>query len=58
MRVRVMERDPARLAAVAADWGVKVIAGQAIEVTQIAIANTYLREVDAETRRAMREVVR
>jgi hypothetical protein len=58
MRVRVMERDPARLAVVAADWGVKVVAGQAIEVTQIAIANTYLREVDAETRRAMREAKR
>jgi len=58
MRVRVMELDPARLAAVAADWGVKAVAGQAIELTQIAIANTYLREVDAETRRAMREAKR
>jgi hypothetical protein len=37
---------------------VKVVAGQAIEVTQIAIADTYLREVDAETRRAMREAKR
>jgi hypothetical protein len=58
MRVRVMERDPARLAAVAADWGVKVVAGQAIEVTQIAIADAYLRDVEAEARRAMREAKR
>lgn len=58
MRVRVMERDPARLAAVAADWGVKVVAGQAVELTQIAISDAYLRDVDAEARRAMREAKR
>jgi len=58
MRIRVMERDPARLSAVAADWGVKAVAGQAIELTQIAIADTYLREAEAEARRAMREVKR
>jgi hypothetical protein len=48
-----MERDPARLAAVASAWGVKVVAGQAVEITQVAIANAYLREVEAEAR--MRE---
>jgi hypothetical protein len=58
MRIRVMERDPARLAAVAADWGVKAVPGQATEVTQIAIADAYLRDLEAETRRAMREAKR
>jgi len=58
MRVRVMERDPARLAAVATDWGVKVVAGQAVELTQIAISDAYLRDVEAEARRAMREAKR
>lgn len=53
-----MERDPARLAAVAADWGVRAVTGQAIEVTQIAIADAYLRDVEAETRRAMQEAKR
>ncbi len=49
-----METDPVRLAAMAEDFGVRAVAGQAVAVTQIAIADAYLREVDAETRRAMR----
>jgi hypothetical protein len=49
-----METDPVRLAAMAKDYGVRVVAGQAVAVTQVAIADVYLRELDAETRRAMR----
>jgi len=49
-----METDPVRLAALAADYGLRVLPGQAVEITQVAIADVYLRELDAETRRAMR----
>jgi hypothetical protein len=53
MRVRVLERDPTRLATLASAWGVKVVPGQAVEIMQVAIADAYLREVEAEAR--MRE---
>ena len=43
-----------RLAAIAADYGLRVQPGQAVAITQVAIADAYLREIEAETRRAMR----
>jgi hypothetical protein len=49
-----MEADPDRLAALAADYGLRVLPGQAVAITQVAIADAYLREIEAETRRAMR----
>ena len=54
MRIKIMEKDPARLHAMAEDFGVKAPEGQAIELVQIAIASAYLNEINAETRRAMR----
>lgn len=54
MRIKIMEKDPARLRAMAEDFGVKVPQGQTIEMMEIAIASAYLNEINAETRRAMR----
>ena len=54
MRIKIMEKDPARLRAMAEDFGVKVPQGQTVEMMQIAIASAYLNEINAETRRAMR----
>lgn len=54
MRIKIMEKDSARLRAMAEDFGVKVPQGQTVEMMQIAIASAYLNEINAETRRAMR----
>lgn len=54
MRIKIMEKDPARLHAIAEDFGVKVPPGQSIEMMEIAIASAYLNEINAETRRATR----
>ena len=54
MRIKIMEKDPARLRAMAEDFGVKVPQGQTVEMMEIAIASAYLNEINAETRRAMR----
>ena len=54
MRINIMEKDPARLRAMAEDFGVKVPQGQTVEMMEIAIASAYLNEINAETRRAMR----
>ena len=55
MRIKIMEKDPARLRAMAEDFGVKVPQGQTVEMMEIAIASAYLNEIIAETRRAMRD---
>ena len=55
MRIKIMEKDPARLRAMAEDFGVKVPQGQTVEMMEIAIASAYLNEINAETRRAMRD---
>lgn len=52
MRVRLMEKDPARLRQIAEDWGVKAPPGQSPEVVAVAIASAYRRELEAEERRA------
>lgn len=54
MRIKIMEKDPARLRAMAEDFGVKVPTDQSVELIQLAIASAYLNEINAETRRAMR----
>lgn len=54
MRIKIMDKDPARLRAMAEDFGVKVPQGQTVEMMEIAIASAYLNEINAETRRAMR----
>lgn len=56
MRVVVMESAPERLRDVAQSWGVPVVAGQDAAVTHAAIEAAYVREVEAEARRAMRRV--
>ena len=53
MIVRIEERDPERLRALAEDWGVKAAGGQAFELVVVAIASAYRREVEAEERRAL-----
>ena len=53
MIVRIEERDPERLRALAEDWGVRAAAGQALELVVVAIASAYRREVEAEERRAL-----
>lgn len=58
MRVKVMEEDLARLKAMAKDFGVKVRKNQRVAGLQIAIANAYLFEIDAESRRAMQNKYR
>jgi hypothetical protein len=58
MRVRLMEKDPERLRQIAKDWGVKTLPGQAPGLVAVAIASAYRRELEAETRRAMREAKR
>lgn len=50
MRVRVEERDPVRLRALARDWNVPVVAGQHEAVIAAAIANAYRRMVEKEKR--------
>ena len=54
MRIKIMEKDPARLRAMAEDFDVKVPQGQTVEMMEVAIASAYLNEINAETRRAMR----
>jgi hypothetical protein len=55
MRVKIMEKDPERLRALAADWGIKFVPGCHPATVQIAVADVYLRELDKETRRALRQ---
>ncbi len=55
MRIKIMEKDQNRLVAMAEDFGIKVFYGQSIELIQLAIASAYLNEINAETRRAMRD---
>jgi len=50
-----METDPERLRALAADWGIKFVPGCHPATVQIAVADVYLRELDKETRRALRQ---
>lgn len=57
MRVRIEVRG-ARLAELAAAWGVQVVPGQSDEVTAVAVVTAYRREVEAEERRAMAQMQR
>lgn len=54
--VRIMETSAERAEAIARDWGIKPVAGQALNVIHAAIAAAYQREVDAEARRAVRRM--
>jgi hypothetical protein len=55
MQINIMERDPQRLLAMAKDFQIKILPDQPVAMMQAAITSAYLRELDRETRRAMRD---
>lgn len=50
LRVRIEESDPARLRALAREWGVKAVEGQHEAVIAVAIADAYRRMIEKERR--------
>lgn len=55
VRIKIMEKDPARLQLMAQDFGVKAPKGQDIGLVHIAIASAYINEINAETRKALKK---
>lgn len=50
MKVRIEERDPARLRDIAQAWGVKAVDDQHPDVLAVAIATAYRRIAEQEDR--------
>lgn len=55
MHIKIMERDPQRLLAMAKDFQINILPDQPVAMMQAAIIGAYLQELDRETRRAMRD---
>jgi hypothetical protein len=55
MGLKIAETDTQRLLAMAKDFQIKILPDQPIEMMHTAIISAYLRDLDRETRRVMRD---